>query len=96
VTCPGFYGPQGRVLRLGIQNPQLIDRLTEFNFGQHRITNFEMETSAIYGLGKLLGHHCLSLNAIVANRIQKEFTRDGDKLINKLIQQTLEIISKSL
>src|SRR5579875_682409 len=59
VTCPGFYGPQGRVLRLGVRNPQLIDRLTEFKFGQHRITNFEMETSAIYGLGKLLGHHCL-------------------------------------
>jgi uridine phosphorylase len=96
VTCPGFYGPQGRVLRLGIQNPQLIDRLTEFTFGQHRITNFEMETSAIYGLGKLLGHHCLSLNAIVANRIQKEFTKDGDKLIHKLIRQTLETISTSL
>jgi uridine phosphorylase len=96
VTCPGFYGPQGRVLRLGIQNPQLIDRLTEFTFGQHRITNFEMETSAIYGLGKLLGHHCLSLNAIVANRIQKEFTKDGDKLINQLIRQTLETISTSL
>lgn len=96
VTCPGFYGPQGRVLRLGIQNPQLIDRLTEFTFGQHRITNFEMETSAIYGLGKLLGHHCLSLNAIVANRIQKEFTKDGDKLIHKLIRQALETISTSL
>ena len=52
VTCPGFYGPQGRVLRLGITNPQLIDRLTDFEFGHHRITNFEMETSAIYGLGK--------------------------------------------
>ena len=96
VTCPGFYGPQGRILRLGIQYPQLIDRLTEFTFGQHRITNFEMETAAIYGLGKLLGHHCLSLSAIVANRIQKEFTKDSDVLIDKLIRQTLEIISTSL
>ena len=68
VTCPGFYGPQGRVLRLGITNPQLIDRLTEFKFGQHRITNFEMETAAIYGLGKALQHNCLSLSAIVANQ----------------------------
>ncbi|MEO6681514.1 MAG: nucleoside phosphorylase, partial [Ginsengibacter sp.] len=59
VTCPGFYGPQGRVLRLGISNPQLIDRLTDFKFGNHRITNFEMETSAIYGLGSALKHHCL-------------------------------------
>jgi uridine phosphorylase len=49
VTCPGFYGPQGRVLRLGVRNPELINRLTDFRFGQHRITNFEMETSAIYG-----------------------------------------------
>ena len=96
VTCPGFYGPQGRVLRLGVQNPQLIDRLTQFAFGQHRITNFEMETAAIYGLGKLLGHHCLSLSAIVSNRIQKQFTKDSDSLIDKLIRQTLEIVSTSL
>lgn len=96
VTCPGFYGPQGRILRLGIRNPQLIDRLTEFSFGQHQITNFEMETAAIYGLGRLLGHHCLSLSAIVANRIRKEFTKDGDKLIDRLIQQTLSVISSSI
>lgn len=96
VTCPGFYGPQGRVLRLGIRNPELIDRLTEFRFGQHRITNFEMETSAIYGLGKLLGHHCLSLNAIIANRIAKEFTKDAHKLVDGLIKKVLETISSSL
>jgi uridine phosphorylase len=93
VTCPGFYGPQGRVLRLGVRFPQLIDRLTAFQFGQYRITNFEMETAAIYGLGNLLGHHCLSLSAIVANRISKDFTRDGDKLIDRLIRRTLEIIT---
>ena len=92
VTCPGFYGPQGRVLRLGIKNPELIDRLTEFHFGMHRITNFEMETSAIYGLGKLLGHHCLSLNAIVANRIAKTFSKDSAAAIDALIQKTLGII----
>ena len=84
------------MLRLGVQNPQLINRLTEFTFGQHRITNFEMETAAIYGLGKLLGHHCLSLSAIVANRIQKEFTQNGEILIDKLIKQTLETISTYL
>jgi uridine phosphorylase len=55
-----------------------------------------METAAIYGLGKLLGHHCLSLSAIVANRIQKQFTKNGDALIDKLIRQTLEIISTSI
>jgi uridine phosphorylase len=96
VTCPGFYGPQGRVLRLGIRNPELIDRLTQFHFGQHRITNFEMETSAIYGLGRLLGHHCLSLNAIIANRIAKEFTKDAHTLVDNLIKKVLETISTSL
>ena len=93
VTCPGFYGPQGRILRLGIKNPELIDRLTQFNFGQHRISNFEMETAGIYGLGKLLGHHCVSLSAIVANRIQKQFSKDSQKTIDQLIRQTLEIVS---
>lgn len=96
VTCPGFYGPQGRVLRLGIVNPHLIDNLTHFSFGQHRITNFEMETSAIYGLGKALNHNCLSLNAIVANRIHKTFSADGGALIEKLIVKSLEIISQKL
>lgn len=93
VTCPGFYGPQGRVLRLGIRNPHLIDRLTQFTYGSHRITNFEMETSAIYGLGKLLGHNCLSLNAIVANRIHKEFTKDGHAVVDRMIKKVLSIIS---
>ncbi|RYZ23515.1 MAG: phosphorylase [Chitinophagaceae bacterium] len=93
VTCPGFYGPQGRVLRLGIRNPQLIDRLTEFRFGNHFISNFEMETSAIYGLGRLLGHHCLSLSAIVANRVAKEFSKDGGALVERLIEKGLGILS---
>lgn len=96
VTCPGFYGPQGRVLRLGISNPQLIDRLTGFKFGQHRITNFEMETAGIYGLGKALQHNCLSLSAIVANRIHKNFSADGFAVVEKLIVKTLEIISEKL
>ncbi len=94
VTCPGFYGPQGRVLRLGLTNPHLIDRLSEFHYGNYRITNFEMETSAIYGLGKLLGHHCLSLSAIVANRIHKEFSKDGNAAVQKLIRFALGIIEK--
>lgn len=93
VTCPGFYGPQGRVLRMGLTHPELIDQLTSFNFGQHRITNFEMETSAIYGMGKVLGHHCLSLSAIVANRIAKEFSKDGAAAVENLIVKTLEILS---
>ncbi|HEY5463038.1 MAG TPA: nucleoside phosphorylase [Hanamia sp.] len=96
VTCPGFYGPQGRILRLGISNPHLIDRLTSFEFGKYRITNFEMETSAIYGLGKALRHNCLSLSAIIANRIHKNFSKDAGSLIKKLIIKSLEIITEKL
>lgn len=96
VTCPGFYGPQGRILRLGISNPELINRLTQFRFGQHRIVNFEMETSAIYGLGKLLGHQCLSLNVVIANRVRKEFSKNGKAAVEKLIEKALEIISDNI
>ncbi|MEO6404742.1 MAG: nucleoside phosphorylase [Ferruginibacter sp.] len=96
VTCPGFYGPQGRVLRMGLTHPQLIDRLTTFSFGQHRISNFEMETSAIYGMGKVLGHSCVSLSAIVANRITKEFSKDGGAAVENLIKKTLETIDTTI
>jgi uridine phosphorylase len=96
VTCPGFYGPQGRVLRLGISNPNLVNRLTDFRFGQHRIANFEMETSAIYGLGKLLGHNCLALNAIVANRVRKEFSKDGKAAVEKLIIKFIDIFASNI
>jgi len=92
VTCPGFYGPQGRVLRLGLSNPFLVERLSSFRFGNHHISNFEMETSAIYGLGKLLGHHCLSVNVIVANRVRKEFSKDGPAAVEMMINKCLSII----
>ena len=93
VTCPGFYGPQGRILRLGVAYPGLIDKLTTFDYNQHHISNFEMESSAIYGLGKSLDHHCLSLNAIVANRIVKQFSKDGGKAVEALIEKSLRIIA---
>ncbi|MCW3464721.1 nucleoside phosphorylase [Chitinophaga nivalis] len=93
VTCPGFYAPQGRVLRGTLSNPNLIDNLTSFNYDHHRITNFEMETSAIYGMGRVLGHECLSISAIVANRIRKEFTKDGGAVVASLIEKGLEIIA---
>lgn len=96
VTCPGFYGPQGRILRLGVRNPNLVNRLTDFRFGSHRVTNFEMETSAIYGLGKLLGHNCLAINAIVANRVKQEFSKDGKAAVERLIVRFMEIFSKEI
>jgi uridine phosphorylase len=92
VTCPGFYGPQGRVLRLGLSQPELIDKLTSFAYGPHRITNFEMETAGIYGLGRMLGHSCLSLSAIVANRVLKQFSKDGNAAVERMIQETLRIV----
>jgi uridine phosphorylase len=93
VTCPGFYGPQGRILRLGLANPMLVDNLSSFRFGNHWISNFEMETSAIYGLSKMLGHHCLSINVIVANRIRGEFSKDSAAAVEKMIRKCLAIIS---
>ena len=95
VTCPGFYGPQGRVLRLGLSNPSLINRLTDFKFGAHRITNFEMETAAIYGLSRLMGHQCLALNVIVANRVTQTFSDNAPLHIDRLIQQFLTTFSES-
>ncbi len=92
VTCPGFYGPQGRVIRMGLANPNLNHDLTAFSWGNQRILNFEMETAAIYGLGKLLGHACLSLSAIVANRLAGKFSNDADAAMDKLIRTTLESI----
>jgi uridine phosphorylase len=93
VTCPGFYGPQGRVLRAPIAFPQLIDMLGTFKSRDHRITNFEMETAAIYGLGKLLGHHCLSISTIVANRVHQTFSANADLAVEKMIINALEVIS---
>ena len=93
VTAPGFFGPQGRVLRMGLTHPQLTDRLSTFQFGKHRITNLEMETAAIYGLGKILGHKCVSLNVIVAQRAQKKFSADPGAAIEGLIRTSLEIIA---
>ena len=95
VTCPGFYGPQGRVLRLGLNNPSLINRLTDFKFGAHRITNFEMETAAIYGLSRLMGHQCLALNVIVANRVTQTFSDNAPLHIDRLIQQFLTTFFES-
>lgn len=94
VTCPGFYGPQGRTLRAPVAFPGLIDALTSFRSGTNRIVNFEMETSAIYGLGKLLGHRCLSINTVVANRIQRTFSADAGTAIDNMIRRSLEIIEK--
>ena len=89
-TAGGFYGPQGRVLRLDIQDADLNTKMDNFNFKGTRMTNLEMETAAIYGLGKLLGHECLSLNAIIANRATGDFSKNPYQVVEDLIDYTLE------
>ncbi|KAA5532467.1 phosphorylase [Taibaiella lutea] len=94
VTCPGFFAPQGRRIRLPLTFPNLVDKLADFESGgHHRITNFEMETSAIYGLGKLMGHQCISINSIIANRQTKTFSKNPAAAVNRMIEDSLEIIS---
>jgi len=89
-TAGGFYGPQGRVLRLGIQDNDLNKKMDSFEYHGIRMTNLEMETGAIYGLGKLLGHECLSLNAIIANRSTGAFSEDPYKAVDELITYALD------
>ncbi|MCH4554074.1 nucleoside phosphorylase [Aestuariibaculum lutulentum] len=92
LTAGGFYGPQGRVLRLPLQDPDLNTKIDSFSFDGYQVTNLEMETSAIYGLSKLLGHHAVSLNAIIANRATGDFSKNPSETIEKLITYTLNKI----
>ena len=96
ITCTigGFYGPQGRVLRLPIQDNQLNLKMEHFQFNGNRITNLEMETTAIYGLSALLGHNALSLNAIIANRTNGTFSEDPTKAVDELITYTLNKLAQ--
>ena len=93
-TAPGFYAPQGRELRLEVQDRTLNDKLHSYNYNGCRMTNLEMETSAIYGLSKLLGHQAVSLNAIIANRAMGTFTKNPKKIVEELIVYGLEQLVK--
>ncbi|CAM1333104.1 nucleoside phosphorylase [Tenacibaculum aestuariivivum] len=88
-TAGGFYGPQGRILRLPLQDTELNEKINSFNYNANRITNLEMETSAIYGLSKLLGHNAISMNAIIANRVNGTFSENPNKIVDNLIKYTL-------
>jgi uridine phosphorylase len=92
VTCPGFYAPQGRILRYSLPHKDLLGFLSAQQFKKTRITNFEMETAGIYGLGALLGHQCLSINLLVANRVDKTFSTQADKKMKALIKAVLQKI----
>ena len=93
-TAGGFYGPQGRVLRLPIQDKKLNAKIDSFNFKGNRITNLEMETSTIYGLSKLLGHDAISLNAIIANRANGAFSENPRQVVEDLIRYTLNKLTQ--
>ena len=95
VTNSGFYGPQGRSLRLKTQIPDFNEKLAAFSYQNQRITNLEMETAAMYGLSRMLGHRAISLNVILANRATAEFSTQGKKSIDALIQYTLDKIVDS-
>lgn len=92
-TAPGFYGPQGREIRLKPSLSKWPDLLATFKFNDLRVTNFEMETSALYGLGKLLGHNCLTICVIIANRKTKTFTNNYKKSEQLLIESCLNQLS---
>jgi len=94
VTCPGFYAPQGRKLRSASAFPDLIPLLAGFHQGPHRLANLEMETAALYGLSKLMGHHCVSISTIVTNRRDGTFSKDAGAEIDRMIKNALEIIEQ--
>jgi uridine phosphorylase len=91
-TAPGFYGPQGRFLRLALTDPGMISKLQGFRYNEHRIVNFEMETSALYGLGALMGHNMVTICALIANRATGEYNADHKTVVKKLIDLVLETI----
>lgn len=84
LTSPGFYGPQGRVLRLAVEKPHFIDQVSDFSYEGKRVLNFEMETSALYGLGKMLGHDTLTVCVAIANRRSGAFSKVYKETIRSL------------
>lgn len=92
-TAPGFYGPQGRTLRMPLTYPENNRKMETFNYQGWRVCNFEMESSALYGLGKMMGHNCLTICTVVANRVTEKFATDYHPYIKKLVLNTLERLS---
>jgi uridine phosphorylase len=93
ITAPGFYGPQGREIRLKTAYSDLNDRISAFRYGEQRIINFEMETSALYALGKMLGHNTLTVCAVIANRKLETYSKDHKAAVLKLTKVLLEKIT---
>ena len=89
-TAPGFYGPQGRTLRMHLSYPENNNKIEHFDYQGWRVCNFEMESSALYGLGKMMGHNCLTICVAIANRVTEKFTTDYHPYVRKLVESTLE------
>lgn len=94
-TAPGFYGPQGRTLRMHLAYPELNHKIEAFEHEGWRVCNFEMESSALYGLGKMMGHNCLTICVAIANRVTEKFATDYHPFIKKLVLDTLERLSNT-
>jgi uridine phosphorylase len=90
VTTPGFYAPQGRRIRLDLKYPKLLRDLSSFHYDDMWLTNFEMETSALYAMAGLLGHNMLSVNAVIANRVNGTFSKNPYPTIDSLIKKVLD------
>jgi uridine phosphorylase len=94
ISAPGFYGPQGRELRLEIVDQQINDKIETFRFNEMKITNYEMECSAIYGLSKLLGHRALTVCIIIANRITHNASSDYKPVMKRLVIKILDKLTQ--
>ena len=92
VTSSGFYGPQGRSLRLGLSTEDMNNRLSSFSFNNQVVTNFEMESSALFALGKAMGHKCVTICLGVANRPKNEFSKGCENEMGELIKYVLSRI----
>jgi len=94
ISAPGFYGPQGRELRLNIIDRQINDKIEAFRFNEMKITNYEMECSAIYGLSQLLGHQALTVCIIIANRISRDASSDYKPVMKRLVIKILDKLTQ--
>lgn len=92
IACGGFYGPQGRVLRIPLSDPKQNSKIESFEYNGYKITNFEMESSAVAGMAKLLGHRAMTVCLVIANRYAKEMNTDYHSLMEQLVIKVLDRI----
>ncbi|HIE16535.1 MAG TPA: phosphorylase [Bacteroidales bacterium] len=94
ISAPGFYGPQGRKLRLDIYDPDINEKITRFAYNHYKITNYEMESSALFGLSKMLGHEAVTICVIIANRVSRTYSKDYHPIVKQLIKYTLDKLTQ--